>query len=233
MRPLTVIVALAGLGGIGWGLMQVAEPPSSSFEVPTRVQQPPVEPDAQEVPAQAPVAPQQPATRSRPPARSIAPSVIAAPQLPLDELERVEGRGALSEMALAVPPKRPEMLRLYRPVAPAAGVIEADGFTVSIAGVESLAAEESCTDAQGRQWPCGAHARTAFRSFLRGRAVECRIDPELPPGPVSSACSLGPTDLAAWLVANGWARAGDDVYREAEQTARAAGRGIHAGAPGG
>lgn len=228
MRPLTIIIALTGLGGIGWGLMQFAEPPPSSFEAPARVQ-----PEAEAEPAELAVPPQRQAGRARPPARSIAPSVIAAPQLPLDELERVDGRGALSDMALAVPPKRPEMLRLYRPVAPAAGVIEADGFTVSIAGVETPSADESCTDAQGRQWPCGAHARTAFRSFLRGRAVECRIDPELPPGPVSSDCSLGATDLAAWLVANGWARAGDDVYREAEQTARAAGRGIHAGAPGG
>ena len=48
------------------------------------------------------------------------------------------------------------------------------GYTVTVAGTDIVGAEETCVF-RGKSWPCGALARTAFRSFLRGRAVTCAL----------------------------------------------------------
>ncbi|TIW37925.1 MAG: thermonuclease family protein, partial [Mesorhizobium sp.] len=59
-----------------------------------------------EAPATAALPPPQPV---KPPAhsRTIDPEVVAPPQLPSGELERVEPRAPLSDLALAGPPKPP------------------------------------------------------------------------------------------------------------------------------
>jgi endonuclease YncB( thermonuclease family) len=99
------------------------------------------------------------------------------------------------------------------------------GRTVTIAGTESLPVEETC-EYEGRSWPCGMHARTAFRMWLRGRALDCDL-PENPGASVTAACSLGEQDAATWLVSNGWARAAPGSASAGDEAeARAAGRGI-------
>src|SRR5690606_16307639 len=101
-------------------------------------------------------------------------------------------------------PPRPTIL--HRPVAVAAGMFEAQGHTVALAGIEPLDAEEECVS-DGVSWPCGVHARTAFRNWLRGRALTCTVPPALGEEVVVSACTLGRHDPAEWLVSQGWVRA--------------------------
>ena len=176
--------------------------------------------------------PPKPAAHSR----AIDPEIVAPPELPADELERVEPREPLSKLALAVPPK-PKMpddwngTKLFQPVAPAAGLIEAKGYSVAVSGIDIVRQDETCSD-NGKSWPCGVRARTAFRSFLRGRAVVCTVPPEGGRDLIAAECRIGKLDVGQWLVENGWARAAKGgPYVEAGDKARTAKKGIFGSAP--
>jgi endonuclease YncB( thermonuclease family) len=176
--------------------------------------------------------PPQPAPHSR----AIDPEIVAPPELPAEGLERVEPREPLSKLALAVPPK-PKMpddwngTKLFQPVAPAAGLIEAKGYSVAVSGIDIVRQDETCSD-DGRSWPCGVRARTAFRAFLRGRAVVCTVPPEGGRDLVAAECRIGKQDIGEWLVENGWARAAKGgPYVEAGDKARTAKKGIFGSAP--
>ncbi|MET3578314.1 endonuclease YncB(thermonuclease family) [Mesorhizobium robiniae] len=171
--------------------------------------------------------------------RAIDPEVIAPPQLQAEELERVEPRAPLSELALARPPKppKPKMpddwngTKLFQPVAPAAGVIEAKGYSVAISGIEIVRQDETCIDG-GKSWTCGTRARTAFRAFLRGRAVVCTVPPQGGRDLIAAECRVGNQDVGQWLIENGWARAAKNgPYVEAGEKARTARKGIFGPAP--
>ncbi|MEK1866468.1 MAG: thermonuclease family protein [Ensifer adhaerens] len=136
-------------------------------------------------------------------ARAIEPQQFGLPDTVTSApLERVEPRAPLSEPKKEATAAGPTVL--YRPVAVAAGVIQFDKLTLQIDGIEPEQAERTCESA-GKSWPCGIVARTAFRNFLRARAVSCDL-PEGDSGPSATAsCTLGGQDLATWLVDNGWA----------------------------
>lgn len=145
-------------------------------------------------------------------------------------LERVEPREPLSQLSLALPPKRPGAkgggVILYRPIATSSARFEAMDRVIAIGGVEEVAVEERCSH-EGQDWDCGIHARTAFRSFIRGRAITCDLPPDAPKETIVQGCRIGTQDVGAWLVSNGWARAAPGgPYSEAEKKAREAGRGI-------
>lgn len=171
--------------------------------------------------------------------RAIDPGVVAPPQLQAEELERVEPRAPLSDLALAGPPKRLKSkmpddwngTKLFQPIAPAAGVIEAEGYSVAVWGIDIVERDETCTDG-GKSWACGIRARTAFRAFLRGRAVVCTVPPEGGRHLIAAECRVGNQDIGQWLIENGWARAAENgPYVEAGDKARAARKGIFGPAP--
>ncbi|WP_348643079.1 thermonuclease family protein [Mesorhizobium sp. B2-8-3] len=193
---------------------------------------PPEEPATSAIPA--PATPQPPVH-----SRAIDPEVVAPPALSDNELERVEPRAPLSDLALAGPPKPPKTkmpgdwngTKLFQPVAIAAGLIESKGYAVAVSGVDVVKADETCAD-EGKSWACGARARTAFRAFLRGRAVACTVPPEGGRDTISAECHIGNQDVGQWLVENGWARAAQGgPYVEAENKARTARKGIFGSAP--
>ncbi|MDX8526170.1 thermonuclease family protein [Mesorhizobium sp. MSK_1335] len=193
---------------------------------------PPEEPATSAIPAPAA---SKPAVHSR----AIDPEMVAPPALSDNDLERVEPRAPLGDLALAGPPKPPKLkmpgdwngTKLFQPVATAAGLIEAKGYAVAVSGVDVVKADETCGDA-GKIWACGARARTAFRAFLRGRAVACTVPPEGGRDTISAECHIGNQDIGRWLVENGWARAAEGgPYVEAENKARAAKKGIFGTAP--
>ncbi|CDX17072.1 conserved exported hypothetical protein [Mesorhizobium sp. SOD10] len=193
------------------------------------------EPATSAIPAPAAPQPPKPAVHSR----AIDPEVVAPPELSDQELERVEPRAPLSDLALAGPPKPPKLkmpddwngTKLFQPVAAAAGLIEAKGYAVAVSGVDVVKADETCSD-EGKNWACGARARTAFRAFLRGRAVACTVPPEGGRDTITAECHIGNQDIGQWLVENGWARAAQGgPYVEAENKARTARKGIFGPAP--
>ncbi|WP_348630938.1 thermonuclease family protein [Mesorhizobium sp. M8A.F.Ca.ET.165.01.1.1] len=205
-----------------------------------------IDPGADTLPqADAGTVPEEPATSAipgpQPPkpavhSRAIDPDVITPPEMPAGEPERVEPRAPLSKLALAVPPK-PKMpddwhgTKLFQPVAPAAGLIEAKGYSVAISGIDVVGQDETCTT-DGKSWPCGVRARTAFRSLLRGRAVVCLVPPEGGRDLIAAECRIGKQDVGQWLIENGWARAAKGgPYVEAGDKAQSAKKGIFGPAP--
>lgn len=141
-------------------------------------------------------------------------------------LERVAPRAPLGDIGPAAAPKpkpaQAEDLVLQRPVATAAGRLESRDRQVTIAGLDIVAADETCARDAAAAWPCGAYARTAFRSWLRGRSVTCGHPAS---DGAAAACRVGKQDIGAWLVSNGWARASPggpyaDLGGEAERARR-------------
>lgn len=142
--------------------------------------------------------------------------------------ERVEPREPLSELSLALPPKLPtgpSGVILFRPIATSSARFEAMDRVVAVAGVENVELDERCSY-EGEDWDCGMHARTAFRAFIRGRAITCDLAPDAPKEVVAD-CRIGAQGVGEWLVANGWARATPDgPYTDAEKKAREAKLGV-------
>lgn len=169
--------------------------------------------------------------------RAIDPEVVAPPATGEAPLERTEPRPPLSNLSLALPPKpkAPGEWKdkpLFQPVATAAGLIEAKGHTIAISGIDVVKPDETCTDTAGKSWSCGLAARTAFRAFLRGRAITCAAPAKGGPGTAAAACSVGKQDLGHWLVENGWARAlKTGPYADAGEAANKAKKGIFGTAP--
>jgi endonuclease YncB( thermonuclease family) len=116
---------------------------------------------------------------------------------------------------------------LFNPVATEAGMIEAGGHSIKLRGIRAFGSDETCTDNAGASWPCGMRARTAFRSWLRGRAIHCKV-PELPGAEIlETECLVAGEDPAAWLVAQGWAKPHSDDVADEQRQADASGAGAH------
>lgn len=169
--------------------------------------------------------------------RIIAPDLVSPPQIVNpSRLERIAPRAPLSDPA----PERPEAEggeRLFKPRAVAAGRFVSAGRKVRLDAIRVIPADRLCDTGDGGTWPCGVHARTAFRMWLRGRALECRFDEDdatvAPPnGEETARCRLGRQDAGAWLVEQGWALAEEGgPYTVLEESARRARRGVFGGGP--
>lgn len=175
-----------------------------------------------------PAGPPAPLARARP----VAEEFVALPPVAAQELERVAPREPLSIFARPLKQKPRNQGRVFRPLIGAAGSLSGSGFDITIAGIEVTPPDRTCTDGAGLEWPCGIRARTAFRSFVRGRALKCALPEDPDRSAYTVACELGRADVGAWLVKNGWALAlpGSD-YAELEEEAQQAGRGLHGPAP--
>lgn len=162
-----------------------------------------------------------------------------------DGLEREPARPPLSDLGLASTPKPPEppvpampvddrepMQLLQRPVAIAAGRLESQGRIVDLQGIEVMPVEQFCHSSSGENWPCGMQARTAFRQWLRARAIMCRLPKDDSGAAIATQCTVGNDDAAQWLVANGWAEAvAGGAYQEAGEKAEAGKLGIYGNKP--
>ncbi len=116
---------------------------------------------------------------------------------------------------------------LHRVVAMAAGEIRAGAYLIRLDGLQVTSPDETCVNASGASWPCGAAARTAFRGYLRTRSINCAVPRPAPPEPVVTDCTLSGDDVALWLARNGWARAeAGSAYVEAAQQAAQQRRGL-------
>lgn len=136
--------------------------------------------------------------------------------------------GPLTRIPVVIPdppPPPPQWRRFFQPVATAAGTLAVGERELAVAGIKATSVDQQCTGAAG-DWPCGRSALTAFRQMLRGRAVECYwAGDETGPAP----CRVGTTDIALWLVANGWAEPDPDApekLRDALHEAQCAGAGL-------
>ena len=135
--------------------------------------------------------------KPKPPADSaqVPPTTAPPPAIESAGLERVEPRAALSDLGQALPPK-PKMpdewkgTTLFNPVATAAGLLEAKGYKIALAGIEPVMPDEQC-DSGGQSWPCGVRARAAFRAWLSGRSIICEVPPQPDRETIVVPCKVG------------------------------------------
>ena len=156
------------------------------------------------------------------------------------ELQRVEPRAPLSAMAAPTPPPPPipakDLPKRWRPVgngfASAAGIVQVGTVSITLEGLDTVTADDTCTAPSGEVWPCGMVARTAFRAFLRTRTLNCDLPDGLIDTAISAECLLAGDDPAKWLVQNGWARASaTSPYGSDGDHAKASGLGIYGNPP--
>jgi len=165
-----------------------------------------------------------------PAVRSIAPQEFGLPdEVTSAPLERIEPRTPLSEPIVKV--VKPVTTVLRHPIAVSAGLIRFGDSLLQLQGLEPQDAARVC-DNGGKPWPCGMVARTAFRNFLRARALVCSVPEGGWTGTVISTCTVGGSDPAAWLAENGWAAvpAGSPLAEKAAAAAKA-GLGFSGPAP--
>lgn len=232
------LFALLLYAGILWGGVaairgQEGAKPDFSLETPDAAAVEAPDPPA-EVPAASPppAVPEQKTGAGkvdRLPARTIEPQLFALPQEGIAQpLERIAPRPPLSE-----PKETPAAATIIyqRPVALAAGLLRSGNTTVQLKDIEPENAEKTC-EANGRSWPCGMVARTAFRNFLRARALICDRPEENSEGTITTACKVGNENPAEWLVSNGWATPLPGTSLEAKaEAARSARLGFYGDDP--
>lgn len=175
----------------------VLETPEAAIDEPVS-EEPPAETEA------APPAPEpdtMPGKGSRVAVRPVEPGLFAQPEDGIAKpLERIAPRPPLSKTGEK---EKPASAVFPRPVALAAGLVRSGETTLQLKDIEPEKAEKVC-EANGKSWPCGMVARTAFRNFLRGRALVCD-GADGSSQTLNARCSVGGQDVAEWLVGNGWA----------------------------
>lgn len=115
----------------------------------------------------------------------------------------------------------------------------ADGDTLTISGtrirlidIDAPELDQTCTDAQGRDWPCGRQASAQLRSHVRGRDLTCQPKSIDKFGRTLATCTLPDgTDINGWMVQQGWAVTSGfaNVYGAQQDDAKSAKRGLWAG----
>ena len=156
---------------------------------------------------------------------------------PVDEATPLQRIAPLPQPTPPPLPKPPEPEKpknfmrwrlVYNTVISAAGVFEQNGTSVVLPDIDVIAVGETCIAPNGVDWPCGMMARTAFRNFVKGRAITCKV-PDVPPqNSYVAECRLHGRDMAEWLVDQGWARAKPStLYVDKETAAKAGQRGIY------
>ncbi len=163
--------------------------------------------------------------------RVIAPVQFAQPFAEhASQLERIEPRQPLT------PPTpvdtTPRATLLHRPKVVAAGMVSYKQGVLTFEDIDPVRPEEMCDGPTGDPWPCGIIARTAFRNFLRGRALACVVSQGQWDDGVVASCLVGKQDPAAWLVSHGWSRASrQSTYGKMHAEARAQSKGLYGGDP--
>lgn len=236
MRPLHAIVAVLAIATMGALVVAGGRAVQRGGDAGGDDQLQAIAEQQIDAPVTSAIPPADKTTKAEPHSRAIDPEAVAPPPLQSEELERIDPRPPLSKLALAMPPK-PKMpddwdgTKLFNPVTSAAGLIEAKGYSVAISGVDIVKQDEICSD-NDKSWACGVRARTAFRAFLRGRAVVCKVPPEGGRDLIAAECRIGKQDVGRWLVENGWSRAAKGgPYVDAGEKARTARKGIFGPAP--
>ena len=106
--------------------------------------------------------------------------------------------------------------------------------TVRLQGIDAVEFHQPCRMPNGKEWRCGGEARKALATLIAKGGLACEPQATDNFGRAVSVCSAaGVGDIAAALVAQGWAVSGDGEreggYTAEQQAAQAAKRGIWRG----
>lgn len=131
---------------------------------------------------------------------------------------------------VVAPPPRPVNLGIV--VVEAANRLSTRRGMVTLKGTQGIDEDATCQLEDGRTPPCHVLARTAVRRFVGQRQVSCTLTLREDTGLDHVArCTMAQTDLALWVVAQGWAFADGEADAEtlaAQNVARQEQRGLWA-----
>ena len=144
------------------------------------------------------------------------------------EENRPAKRSAQSLSRPAIPTEKPQAARLsvplrgeadiqpkltkkiyYRVIVSDSGTLEAGDVVIRLNGIVAGNADAQCQDEKGKNWPCGAAAKTALRRLVRARAVVCDLPEPGEQKSFTARCAVSGTDLSTWMVRQGWAKPND------------------------
>ena len=144
------------------------------------------------------------------------------------EENRPAKRSAQSLSRPAIPTEKPQAARLsvplrgeadiqpkltkkiyYRVIVSDSGTLEAGDVVIRLNGIVASKAHAPCHYKQGKNWPCGAAAKTALRRLVRARAVVCDLPEPGKQKSFTARCAVSGTDLSTWMVRQGWAKPND------------------------
>jgi endonuclease YncB( thermonuclease family) len=145
------------------------------------------------------------------------PAVAADPQ--------ITGSIALAGLGdEALPPPAPvRQARVFAAVDVLDGrSFRADGATVRLADLALPGPRQQCRRLDGVSEPCASRTRTRLDLMTRHRPVTCDLAPPTSvTAPLTGACRVGNTDLALWLIREGWATPAADTPEAAAALAEA------------
>lgn len=107
--------------------------------------------------------------------------------------------------------------------------LSASGTIIRLAGINVREPNETCKDADGKDWACGAQAKGALTRLIRGRSITCALPPGSGGNEMSMRCAVVGIDLSTWMVRHGWAKPlvdGDRSFAEAVQEAKTTRAGL-------
>lgn len=99
------------------------------------------------------------------------------------------------------------------------------GTHVVLLGIRPIGVDDSC-GLDNAPWPCGDRAQVALQRLAGAGPVTCDLVAKIGHGDFQGTCTIpGGQDLAAALVAEGWARAADERYQADDAAAQKNKRG--------
>lgn len=109
--------------------------------------------------------------------------------------------------------------------------IEIHGQRIRLFGIDAVESRQRCIRG-GQQWNCGKDSAFALADRIGRAAIDCRGVERDRYRRLVAVCFKGAEDLNRWMVEQGWAvayRRYSLDYVQAEEAAKAAGRGLWSG----
>jgi endonuclease YncB( thermonuclease family) len=131
------------------------------------------------------------------------------------------------------PQTTPESASLEQSVAGAPYAVDGDTLEfgdrrVRLVGIDAPELAQTCKDASGKTWTCGAEAQRQLKALVANGGVTCTSTEYDEYGRDLGRCMVGKRNINAVLVKTGWAVSYGD-YRPEQKVAKAAKAGIWRG----
>jgi endonuclease YncB( thermonuclease family) len=111
--------------------------------------------------------------------------------------------------------------------------LEVEGQRMRLSGIDAFELEQTCLDAGGQPWHCGAAAKAALAELLQGQAIACTVVDDTPADGYVAQCKVrDEVDVGGYMVRAGLALADRKVsedYVIHEAAAKAAAAGVWGG----
>lgn len=155
-----------------------------------------------------------------PPKISPPPTAKSKKKLQLPYEANADSRAVALQKQQAVLARK--QLRFRKAVPLSSGMLKSDEITISLAGLDALAADAQCTYASGNDWECGRWGKYALRRLIRGRTISCDVVERITENIVTASCDVAGVDINRWVVRRGWGRPSGEGDKKYDIALRAA-----------